>query len=99
MVTIDTGVQGKPGVAVEQNIHDGRESDVNPVIATFRRSVFLRWLVHDSPYITMLLLALAGVIFRLPVSYWVILMPVFGVISVAAGLPHFVTRNARLELL
>jgi hypothetical protein len=98
MVTIDTGVQGKPGIAVEENIHDGRESDANPVIATFRRSVFLRWLVHDSPYITMLLLALAGVIFRLPVSYWVILMPVFGFISVAAGWRHFVTRNARLEL-
>jgi hypothetical protein len=46
----------------------------------------------------MLLLALAGVIFRLPVSYWVILMPVFGFISVAAGWRHFVTRNARLEL-
>jgi hypothetical protein len=32
MDTIDTGVQGKPGVAVEQNIRDGRESDANPVI-------------------------------------------------------------------
>jgi hypothetical protein len=98
MVTIDAGVPGKPGIAVEEKIHDGQESDANPVIATFRRSLFLRWLVHDSPYITMLLLALAGVIFRLPVSYWVILMPVFGFISVAAGWRHFVTRNARLEL-
>jgi hypothetical protein len=47
----------------------------------------------------MLLLALMGVIFRLPVSYWVILTPVFGVISVAAGLRHFMTRNARVELI
>jgi hypothetical protein len=31
----------KPGVAVEENIRHGRESDANPVIATFRRSVFL----------------------------------------------------------
>jgi hypothetical protein len=60
MVTIDTGVQGNPGVATEANIRDGRESDANPVIATFRRSFFLRWLVHDSPYITMLSLPLAA---------------------------------------
>jgi len=46
----------------------------------------------------MLLLALVGVIFRLPINYWVVLTPVFGVISVAAGLPHHVARNARLEL-
>jgi hypothetical protein len=40
----------------------------------------------------------AGVVFRLPVSYWVILTPVFGVISIAEGWRHFVTRNERLEL-
>jgi hypothetical protein len=76
-----------------------REPDADPVVVILRRSVFIRWLVHDSPYITMLLLALVGVIFRLPISYWVILTPVFGVISVAAGWRHFVTRGARLELI
>ena len=94
----NAGVQGKPVVTAEENIRDGREPGANPVVATFRRSVFLRWLAHDSPYITMLLLALVGVIFRLPVSYWVILTPVFGAISVAAGWHRSVTLNARLEL-
>jgi hypothetical protein len=47
----------------------------------------------------MLLLALAGVIYRLPVGYWIILTPVFGVISIAAGWPHFDTSEARLELM
>jgi hypothetical protein len=95
---INADVEGKPGVTAEENIRDGREPGANPVVATLRRSAFLRWLAHDSPYITMLLLALVGVIFRLPVSYWVILTPVFGAISVAAGWHHSVTRNARLEL-
>lgn len=95
---VHTGAQGKPGVKADDNIRDRPEPDVNSLVATFRKSVFLRWLAHDSPYITMLLLALVGVIFRLPVSYWVILTPVFGVISVTAGWSHFVTRNARLEL-
>jgi hypothetical protein len=74
-------------------------TNADPIANVLGRSVFLRWLVHDAPYIAMLLLALVGVIFRLPVSYWVILTPVFGVISVAAGWSHFVTRNARLELI
>jgi hypothetical protein len=47
----------------------------------------------------MLLLALAGVILRLPVIYWVILMPVFGTISIVAGWPHATTRQARIDLL
>jgi hypothetical protein len=94
MDTIDRGHD----LGVTADIRDDREPDANPVVATFHRSVFLRWLVHDSPFITMLLLVLVGVIFRLPVSYWVILTPVFGIISVVAGWGHFVTRNARLEL-
>ena len=85
-----------PGVTTNENIGDGREPETD--VAMFRRSIFVRWLLHDSPYITMLLLALVGVIFRLPVSYWFILTPVFGIISVATGWRHFVTRNARLEL-
>jgi hypothetical protein len=94
---VNTGAHVIPGFTSDENIRDGREPADAPV-TNVRRSIFLRWLLHDSPYITMLLLALAGVIFRPPVSYWVILTPVFGVISVAAGLRHFVTPNARLEL-
>jgi hypothetical protein len=63
------------------------------------RSHWANWLIHDSPFIGMLLLALAGVTLRLAVIYWVILMPVFGVISVVAGWPHVATRRARIELI
>jgi hypothetical protein len=96
---VNTDVQGVPGVTADENIRDGPGSKVDPPEGMFRQSIFVRWLLHDSPYITMLLLAMVGVIFRLPVSYWFILTPVFGIISVAAGLRHFVTRNARLELM
>jgi hypothetical protein len=67
-----------------------------PVVA---RHAVVRWLVHDSPYIAMLLLALTAVILRLPVIYWVILVPVFGVISGAEGWRHFTGRSDRLNLL
>jgi hypothetical protein len=58
----------------------------------------LLWLKHDAPYITMLLLAVIGVLFRLPFAYWIILTPVFGVISIVTGWQHFPSRDARLEL-
>jgi hypothetical protein len=58
----------------------------------------VRWLLHDSPFIAMLLLALAGLVFRLPVTYWVILIPIFGFISIVAGWPHFKTRQERVTL-
>jgi hypothetical protein len=61
-------------------------------------SVTVRWLLHDSPFIAMLLLAFVGLAFRLPVTYWVILTPIFGVISIVAGWRHFETRQARLAL-
>jgi hypothetical protein len=57
-----------------------------------------QWFLDDILFIAMLLLALAGVIFRLPVSYWIILTPVFGLISIAEGWSHFSTRNERLDL-
>ncbi len=63
------------------------------------RSAVVRWLVHDSPYIAMLLMALTAVILRLPVMYWVILVPIFGVISGAEGWRHFAGRGERLTLL
>jgi len=46
----------------------------------------------------MLLLALAGVVFRLTVTYWMILTPVFAVISIGAGWRQAVTRDGRLDL-
>ncbi len=63
-----------------------------------QRSAALQWFLHDIFYITMLILALVGVAFRLPVTYWVILMPVFGVITIAEGWNHFSDRTERLGL-
>jgi hypothetical protein len=56
-----------------------------PAVNSATRTVLMRWLIHDIPYIVMLLLALAGVVMRLPVVYWVILTPVFGAISIIEG--------------
>ncbi len=58
-----------------------------------------RRLLDDLPYAAMLALALVGVVLRLPVVYWVILTPVFGVISIAEGWSHFVDRPERLGLM
>ena len=60
--------------------------------------VLLRWLRHDTPYISMLLLVLAGVAFRLPVIYWVTLIPVFAAMSIVSGWNNFVTSRERLDL-
>ena len=62
------------------------------------QSIFLRWFQHDIPYIAMLLMALVGVVFRLPVTYWGILIPVFAIISGAEGWQNFVTRRERYAL-
>jgi len=63
-----------------------------------QRSALMRWLLHDIFYIAMLALALAGVALRLPVIYWVILIPVFGAITVGEGWRHFTNRTERLGL-
>jgi len=47
----------------------------------------------------MLALALAGVVLRLPVVYWVVLTPVFGVISIAEGWRHFPNSAERRGLM
>jgi hypothetical protein len=62
------------------------------------RAAALQWFLHDIFYIAMLVLALIGVVFRLPVSYWVILIPVFGVITIAEGWSHFADRTEQLGL-
>ena len=64
-----------------------------------QRSIVMQWILHDIFYIAMLVLALVGVVFRLPVNYWVILIPVFGAITIAEGWTHFTDRAERLGLL
>ena len=104
MPTIDrvypatTGVQPGPAAAVRQKAETAGEPEPRRALGTPRRSTVVRWLIHDIPYIAMLLLALVGVVFRLPVSYWLILTPVFAVISIAAGWAHFDSRSDRLWL-
>ena len=80
------------GAASGSREHPGRTTSVRTGSAT------VRWLVHDSPYIAMLSLALVGVILRLPVLYWVILIPVFGAISIADGWRHFAAGGDRRKL-
>ncbi len=63
-----------------------------------RESIVLRWFLHDLSYIAMLLLALTGVVFRLTIIYWVVLLPVYAVISVTMGWRHATSREDRLEL-
>ncbi len=57
-----------------------------------------QWFLNDILFITMLSMAFAGVIFRLPIIYWIILTPLFGLISIAEGWSHFHTRGERLGL-
>ncbi|WP_204848278.1 hypothetical protein [Rhodopila globiformis] len=90
-----TGAKASPAPTVEKTDRAPRMDQV----ASFEpQSVALRWLRNDIPYIAMLLLALAGVVFRLPVIYWVILIPVFGIVSVVAGWRNFVTTKERTGL-
>jgi hypothetical protein len=78
--------------------HDNKQDASIPAAAK-RQSPFMRWFLHDVFYIAMLALALIGVAFRLPVSYWVILIPVFGVITIAEGWSHFAGNPQRLGLM
>ena len=59
---------------------------------------FRGWLIQDSPYIAMLALALIGITFRMPVTYWLVLTPVFGVICIVAGWRHFDKRRDLVKL-
>jgi hypothetical protein len=91
---------------MDQVITNGRDSDTDKefhdeqvlIAAPPRRSAFLSWLRHDSPYIAMLVFILVGVTLRMEVGYWVALTPVFAITSVIAGWSHFETREARMQL-
>ncbi len=62
------------------------------------RSAFKRWLLEDSPYIAMLLLAVVGVGLRLRVGYWLAITPIYGAICIIAGWRHFNTAEGHREL-
>ena len=91
-------ISARHDVSLEDDLHDGQELEAESVASPRRRSALRSWLLHDSPYITMLLLALAGVILRLPSSYWLLLTPLFGVICVVAGWRKFESGEARRQM-
>jgi hypothetical protein len=90
------GVHESAAAEVGEGVRHATAPAAQAALFIAPQHVALRWLLHDIPYIAMLLLALVGVVLRLPVIYWVILTPVFGVISIAEGRNHFVTRTERL---
>jgi hypothetical protein len=94
----DTSTRESRAAPVEQKLHDGNYSDAGGDFPVSKRSIALEWFLYDMLFIAMLLLALVGVIFRLPVGYWVMITPVFGVISIVEGWSHFSTRRERLGL-
>lgn len=63
-----------------------------------KQSRVAQWFFADIFFIAMLAMALAGVILRLPVIYWLTLMPIFALISIAQGWRHFHTRRERVGL-
>jgi membrane-bound ClpP family serine protease len=93
-----TGLTGTHDLLAKEDSLEAQGTDVTRAAASPWRSTFLRWVVQDSPYIAMLLLALGGVAFHLSASYWVVLTPAFGIICVVAGWRHFETREGRLQL-
>lgn len=72
--------------------------DVEVSEAAQSRHVVLRWLKYDIPYIAMLCLALSGVVFRFSVFYWLVMIPIFAILSITSGWRHFDTRNERVGL-
>ena len=90
-------ISARHDVSLEDDLHDA-ELDAESVASPNRRSALRSWLLHDSPYITMLLLAMAGVILRLPSGYWLLLTPLFGVICVVAGWRRFESGEARRQM-
>jgi hypothetical protein len=85
-------------VAPEDDLPDARDLDVGSADVPSRRSAFLSWLRDDSPYIAMLLLTLAGIVLKLPMGYWMMMVPVFGIVCIVVGWSNFETREARLQL-
>jgi hypothetical protein len=85
--------------SVGPNLRDENHTNADGDLPVSKRSAALKWFLHDILYIAMLSMALVGVIFRFPVTYWVILTPIFGVISVVEGWRHFVNRSEHLGLI
>ncbi len=58
-----------------------------------------RWLLHELPYIIMLIAGLSGVLGHLPVMYWLSMTPFFALICIVAGWTNFRTTGERMQML
>ena len=87
--------EGTSGDAIGKSIEDGGQAGADRKLPAGTRSVVLLWLLHDMPYIAMLLLVLTGVVLRLPVIYWIILTPVFAFISIVERWRKPITQAER----
>lgn len=89
---------GGAGNTVEKRASARETASASPeaVVAVHQRPLLVRWLAHDLPFIAMLLLALGGLAFRLPLNYWLVLIPVFAVLTIAEGWTQSADRNDRL---
>ena len=57
-----------------------------------------QWFLNDILFIAMLTMAVVGLVLRLPAIYWIVMTPIFGLISIAEGWSHFNTRSERVGL-
>jgi hypothetical protein len=64
----------------------------------FKSPFASQWILHDILFVSMLFLALTGVILRLSLMYWVVLTPIFGLVSIAEGWRHVHSRGERVGL-
>jgi len=87
---IDTSIEGDP--------LDRPDFTAGYRDAGSKSSFASRWFLNDILFIAMLLMAMTGVILRLPVMYWIILTPIFGLISIAEGWSRFPTPSERVEM-
>jgi hypothetical protein len=95
---VDISALDIPVAPVGPGVQGRKLAGTNPVLPLWHPSMMLQWFLHDIPFFAMLVLALLGVIVRMHLTYWVILLPVFSVISIAEGWRQFVTRSERLKL-
>jgi hypothetical protein len=86
-------------VSDELRLPGGKVTEPERQSQAGRKLSVTNWLLQDSPYILMLLLALGGMVFPVPIGYWLILTPVYGIICIVAGWRHFGTREAHLQLI
>jgi hypothetical protein len=67
-------------------------------VAKFKPFYVSQWFLNDILFVVMLSLAIVGLVLRFPAIYWVVMTPIFGVISIAEGWKHFNTRGERAGL-